>query len=346
MRIGLYLIFAMIFTALVGAFVYTLQLGDYSHSLLGISLNLPVFVWVTLPVLLLMIFSVLHMAYYGTVNFFARKRWEKDAATFQDALYWSLLKEPKEHKYSIKQIGDGAKLLANSTIDVAGNADGISDKFRSVIGLIQDVNRGEYVNLKEKKLANKLSKENPILIKNNINRLSADPKFVEEVLQSTAAYNKETIAKALEIFAQNETFFKAKKYAKLFDVENFFVLLERAAASKEDIGMNEEMIKTFVTELPFRCREYMHLAKVCLQKFTPDSNLEMFKGFRKIDEDANQAYLYLLFEYEMLDAIEEFLNDFSVNEFVRFRALFTIKKSNHKYNIESLVSSYAVCDEN
>ncbi|RLA72208.1 MAG: hypothetical protein DRG30_07605, partial [Epsilonproteobacteria bacterium] len=192
----------------------------------------------------------------------------------------------------------------------------------------------------------KLSRKNPIYIKNTLNRLDADPKFVEEVLQSTTTHSKETLAKALRIFANNETFYKAKKYIKIFDIDNFFVMLERATANKEDIGASEDMIKSFIAELPFGCKEYMRLARICVKMFSPDINLAMFKSFQKSDENACQSYLYLLFEYEMLDKIEDFLSEHGEKEFVRFRALYTLKKMNQKYNVEGMVNSYAVCNEN
>ena len=346
MRIGLYFVFALILTGLTGAYVHSLHLGNHIHKILGVDVNLPIAAWIILPMLLLFFFTMIHMMYYATINYFGKKKWIKDAGTLQDALYWSLLKEPKEHKYLTKGIRDSAKLLAKSTVDVTGSVEGVSEKFTNVIALIKDIERGEYVDLKEKHLAKKLSKDNPIYIKNTLNRLDSDPKFVEDVLQSTASYSKGTVAKALRIFAENETFYKAKKYVKIFDVDNFFTLLERAADSKEDIGMNEDMIESFIAELPFGCKEYMHLARICIKKFSPDTNLSMFKGFRKNDEKANQSYLYLLFEYEMLDAIEEFLSEHGQKEFVRFRALYTLKKMNNKYNVENMVSSYAVCDEN
>lgn len=346
MRIGLYFISAIILTGLIGAYVHTLHLGNHIHHIAGLDINLPASVWIILPMLLLLSFTLLHLIYYGAISFFAKKRWEKDAVTLQDAIYWSLLKEPKEHKYLTKEISQSAKLLAKATMDMTGSVEGVCEKFATVNALIKDIERGEYINLKEKNLAKKLSSTNPIFVKNTLNRLDVDPKFVEEVLQSTGVYSKEVLAKALRLFAENETFLKAKKYVKIFDVENFFVMLERAAEGKEDIGMNEEIIKYFVAELPFGCREYMHLARLCVKKFTPDANLNMFKEFKKADEDANQSYLYLLFEYEMLDVIEDFLGEHGENEFVRFRALYTLKKMNNKYKVEGMVSSYAVCDEN
>jgi hypothetical protein len=346
MRIGLYFFFALILTGLTGAYVHSLHLGNHVHKIMGIDVNLPIAGWIIMPMVILLVFTLIHMMYYGTLAYFARKKWIKDAQTLEDALYWSLLKEPREHKYLTKEIRNRAKLLSRSILEVRGTVEGVSERITNTIALVKDIERGEYVDLKEKNLAKKLSKNNPIYIKNTLNRLDKDPKFVEEVLQASSSYSKEAVRKALKLFAQKETFYKAKKYVKIFDVENFFVMLERAVEGKEDIGMSEEMIRYFIAELPFACREYMHLARLCVKKFTPDTNLAMFKSFQKQDETASQAYLYILFEYEMLDKVEEFLSEHGEKEFVRFRALYTLKKMNNKYNVEGMVSSYAVCNEN
>ncbi len=344
MRIGLYFIFSLILVGLTGAYLNTLHLGNHTHRLFGVDLNLPIAVWILLPMVILAFFSIFHMIYYGMKNYFSRKKWSKDVETMKDAIYWSLLKEPKEHKYLTPEIRSSGKLFTKATIDIKGSSEGVSEKFNDIIALIKDIERGEYINLKEKNLAKKLSKENPIVVKNTLNRLDVDPKFVEEVLQSTT-YDKTVVKKALRIFAETETFFKAKKYINIFDVENFFIILDRAT-NGEDVGMSEDVIEFFVTGLPFGCKEYMHLARICVKKFSPDTNLAMFRRFKKKDENANQAYLYLLFQYEMIDAVEEFLSEHGETEYVRFRALFTLKKMNNKYNVEGMVSSYAVCNEN
>jgi hypothetical protein len=71
----------------------------------------------------------------------------------------------------------------------------------------------------------------------------------------------------------------------------------------------------------------------------------MFKELSKNDEHASQAYLYLLFEYEMLDAIQDYLEEHDDSEFIRFRALYTLKRANSKYNVNGMVNSFAVCNE-
>jgi len=50
MKLGLYTFAALTLMALVGAFVYTLELGSYRLDMLNISL--PITVWIILPALI------------------------------------------------------------------------------------------------------------------------------------------------------------------------------------------------------------------------------------------------------------------------------------------------------
>ncbi len=342
MRIVLYFFSSLLLTGLMGAYVHSLHLGYYSKTAFGLAINLPISLWLILPALILLFFTLIHFIFYNTKNYFNIKKWQKDAQTLEDSLYWSLLREPKEHKFFKKEIKTSASLLKKATIDVSGSLEGASEKVIDALTMIKDINRGEYVDLKERGLAKKISKQNPIFIQNSINRLDVDTKFAEEVLLDSESYNKEIVKKALIIFSSHETFYKAKKFVSLYNVNSFLILVERGIAG-ENIGMNQEILNFFIDNLKFGCPEYMKLARITVKKFAPDQNLAMFKAVQKSDESASNAYLYLLFEYEMLDAIEDYLYEHPENEFVRYRALYTLKRNDSKYNMESLVNSDAVC---
>jgi hypothetical protein len=90
----------------------------------------------------------------------------------------------------------------------------------------------------------------------------------------------------------------------------------------------------------------MQLSRIMMKKFSPDENLQLFHDIQKIDENASNAYLYLLFEYEMLDVIGEFLDENGEHEFIRYRALYTLKRNDSKYKMDILVNSDSVCYDN
>ena len=343
MRVGLYIFAALTLTVIIGAFAYTINSNSYLVEMMGINLNFPIAVWVVLPMLVLLAFTIVHMLFYSLKSYFKLKKWQKDASTLGDALYWSLLNEPKEQKYSISEIGDSALLLGKSSIAVSDNVEGLNPRLARVVNIIAKIKNGEYIDLKEHKLAKVFSEGNPILIQNRLNRLETEGEFVEEVMKSSEKFSKTVQAQALEIFARKETFYKARKYAKIFDVKNFQVMLDRVNR-EEDMGLNSEILNEFVEGLKLSCADFMKIVDVTKKQFAPDENLALFKGYQEKYPKAQNAYLYLLFEYELLDEVAAYLDEQGEGEFIKFRALYELKKEHKGYKIADLIDINSVCN--
>jgi len=114
MKIGLYVFASLAYIALLGAFAYTLELGNYRLDLLNITL--PISIWIILPALLLFVFTVGHMLFYGLKNYLLLKKWRKDTKKLEDGLYWSLVNEPKEQKYAIDEDNNQYFIMIDSQI--------------------------------------------------------------------------------------------------------------------------------------------------------------------------------------------------------------------------------------
>jgi len=161
-------------------------------------------------------------------------------------------------------------------------------------------------------------------------------------MKSSSKYSKPVQQHALAIFAKNESFFKARKYAKIFDVENFFVMLNRLD-EEEDLGLTAEILNDFVEALKLRCADFVRIAKITKKHFSPDENLALFKAYQKENPKAQNAYLYLLFEYELLDEIEKYLDEQEEHEFMKYRALYELKKQNKGFKLEDLIDAESIC---
>ena len=261
MRLGLYIFAALTLGAMIGALTYTINPNNYIVELMGINFNFPVAVWVILPMALLLMFTIIHMLFYSLKSYFKLKKWQRDAATLDDALYWSLVNEPKEQKYVMEEVKSSAVLLGKSSLNILDSVEGLNPRLSKVVNIINKIKNGEYVDLKEHKMARVFNEGNPHLIQNRLNRLESDNEFVEEVMKSSSQFSKLVQAQALEIFARKETFYKARKYAKVFDVENFKVMLSRANMN-EDMGLNSEILNDFMNGLKLSCRDFVEIANV------------------------------------------------------------------------------------
>ncbi|NPA28379.1 MAG: hypothetical protein GXN91_04995, partial [Epsilonproteobacteria bacterium] len=250
MKIGLYIVSSILFIIAVAVATYLINPGSYSFDILDIHLpKIPVAVWVALPVALLAIFSVIHMAFYGAKVFFANKKWRSDANKLEEGIYWSLIKEPTTITYYHPEIEKSASLLSFSTIEPkeeqSEQSSRLSSKLKDVLNVIYKIRKGEYVDLKKEKFAKHLSPDNEIVIENEINRLNHDPKYALKILDFKDRYDERVINLALDKLVETQDFYTIKKYGKEIGKERFFKLLQRVEKG-EDIGFSKDMLRSFL----------------------------------------------------------------------------------------------------
>ncbi len=344
MRLALYIFATFALMAIVAAFTYSVNPDHYTIELMGINFNFPIAVWIIFPMLILLIFTLVHMFFYGLKNYFILKKWQKDASTLEDALYWSLVNEPKEQKYGIDAVGSSASLLGKASLNISDNVEGLTPRLARVVNIIQKIKNGDYVDFKEEKMSKVFNLGNPILTQNRLNRLESDDKFVEDVLKSTSEYSEIVQAEALETFARKENFVKAQKYAKVFDIQSFFTMLERIT-EEDNLELTPEILTDFVNALDLSCQDFIKIVTVTKKYFNPEENLTLFRGYQLENPKAQNAYLYLLFEYELLDQVALYLNEQEEDEFIKFRALWQLKQEHTKYKLEDIIDIDSVCNE-
>jgi len=345
MRLGLYVLASIILMLIVGAVVYSIEPTNYSYSYLGFTMDLPVAVWITIPMFLLMLASIVHMMFYSTKNFFKFKKWEKEASKLNDALYWSLLHEPKTHKFNLPKLKESASLLSVASVTVDGTVDTVSEKLRDALSLLSEIDRGEYVDLKSKKLAHILSSDNPVVQKNMINRLNKVDTFAEEVLQNKDSYDENIFNLALIKLANEADFVKARKYVNVMNRESFLILLKRVTR-EDNLGITKDILDEFIVVLEneLKCADYLFITTLTMKQLSPDENLSLWREYETKYPKAQISYLYLLFEYEMIDKAGEYLDEHEEEDFKRFRALYDLKKEHKKYKITDLMNVRHICD--
>jgi hypothetical protein len=344
MRVGLYIFVSLLLIGIVAGLAYMINPNFYLLEVMGIHFNFPIALWFILPMALLFVVTLLHMFFYGLKNYFLLKKWKKDAATLEDALYWSLVNEPKEQKYTMDEFRTSAAILSKASIELSDIVEGLSPRLSRVVNIIRKIKSGEYVDLKELKMNKIFNPGNPILIQNRLNCLESDDKFVEGVMRATSDYSEAVQQEALEIFARKADFIKARKYVKVFDVRNFLVLLKRISHD-DKLGLTTEILNEFVDTLDLKCEDFITIATITKKYFKPDENLLLFREYQKKNERAQNAYLYLLFEYELLEQVAKYLEEQDENDFIKFRALYTLKQEQSRFKLEDIIDIQSICSE-
>lgn len=345
MRLGLYTFASLSLVGLVTAFAYTLNPGTYTVELAGINLTLPVALWIAIPMLTLLVVTIFHMLYYSTKNYFTMRKWNRDSKELEDAIYWSILKEPKKHNFTMPKLKSSAEVLSVASLDIHDSPDGLSEKLSKTIKWVKKIEAGEYIDLTEKKVAKFMQKSNPLVIQNSLNRIKSEPSYADSVMEYRDNYDESVSDIALDMLVDKETLFKVKKYSKLLSAKQLCIILDRVDAG-EDLGLTVDMAKHYAQTINMKCKDFMRLAESTLKRLTPDENLALFKELASANPKAENAYLYLLFQYEMLDAVKSYLEESNENEFMTFRAIYMLKKEKHKFRISDIANSSTMCNEN
>jgi len=332
--------------AVVGGYIYNINPNDFGYDLAGIHIVMPIAVWVMIPMFILMVASLVHMMFYGAKNFFKFKKWENDSDNLNNALYWSILHEPKPHKFNLPKLKETASILQVANITTTGTVDGVSEKLQSALNIISEIDKGECIDFKDKKLANVLSSSNPLVIKNQLNCLIKDETFAEEVLQFKDKYSNTVFEKALKVYTKRTTLPKARKYAEIFTKDSFLKLMNRVTRDN-DLGLNTTILNEFVDDLhdDLKCSDFLLIANITKKQLSPDENLKLFKDYQSKYVKAETAYLYILFDYEMIDKAGEYLDEHDPHDFMRFRALYDLKKTHKKYKITDLINIKHICND-
>jgi len=113
--------------------------------------------------------------------------------------------------------------------------------------------------------------------------------------------------------------------------------------SEDNLELTPEILTDFVQALDLNCSDFVDMALVTKKYFKPEENLALFRNFQKESEKAQNAYLYLLFEYELLEQVGIYFEEYEDNDFVKFRAFYELKNMHSKYRLEDIIDIHSVC---
>jgi len=336
MRIKRYIFFALLLMIMVGAAAYY-ELGEalYTVEILGIPVTLPVVVWLLLPMFVMFLASFFHMSYYSFINYMTIKRYKKDYQTMVDATAEALLWEPKEHNYRSIEAKNLGRVIDKAQITLKNfKIPTKEEKLKKVLEYIKDIQNGIYVEIE----GYNLTPKNPLLVKNMLNRLKEEPTFSGVILKRCDDYPKELCKRALEVYMDFTDIAKIKEYAKVFDKELLFKLIKKAKI-KDGFLLSYTDIIFILQEAKLKMGvcDYIELARAVKELFSPDERLKFFEILKNEDEKGEGAYLYTLFDLEMIEKAKEFLEMVGESEFKNFKAYLELKELGRNYDLDMFV---------
>jgi len=326
-----YILFAIIFIVAVGAYVYSFNGDTYTLTFFGVPLSLKIALWTVLPTAILAVASVLHMVFYSFKNYLTQRNLQKDYKTYLQYVKYHMLGDRKNMNFTTKWYDLPAKVLKHFKFDATKDAGDINDEeLKEVIDTLKKIESGEFVSLKKYKLP----KDNYFVKKNILNKLFKDKKESEQILKNCEDKNDDICQKAFEVYSTYASYSDINKQGFEIKKELFDKLMQRFEDKDDEFKFSVDELKELLKKFDFNKSDYLVYAKKLKTLLNPEAVLSIFETLSNEKEEALQAYLYLLFEFQMIDKARELLLSIHSSECEKFKYILELKDCGKNFDID------------
>ncbi|MDD3505883.1 MAG: hypothetical protein PHX65_04970 [Sulfurimonas sp.] len=338
MHIKKYTIAALILIVLIGWYVYAfITQESMSFEFFGtIMPSFSIALWVVIPMIILYVASVIHMLFYSFLSNLKRRKYEKDYEKIVDAIIDAYLGK-KERLNSFKT--DRYKLLGsiidNATIFPIGefNTDIKNKKLSEVLTLINSIRNGQAVELKKYSLL----PSNELVIQNERNRYKKGDISAENILSEKNRYDISLRKEVYVDFVKHASLKAIEKYKETLTKEALFEILSRINADAHTLEISNDSLISLFHNLKLNSKEYIEASKKLSKSMLPEQRIKLFELLSNEDEAAMEAYLFTLFDLEMLTPAKDILDISQPNEYMSFKAYSSLRDNGKHFDINLFV---------
>ena len=338
MYIKRYSVSALILIVLVSWYVFAfITQESMSIDLFGIPLpSLSIAMWVVIPVIILYVASIAHMSFYSLMGSLKLRKYEKDYEKIIDAIAEAYLgKKIRNHTYKTERyqllgsLVDNTALFPNQAIMNSTS----SPKINTVIKLIDEIKSGEVVDLKPYGLLS----SNAMVIQNERNRYKKGDITAEDILSSQDKYDDSLCTEVYVDFCKKAPLAKIEKYKSFLTKEALFIFLARVNAEEFTLEVSNEALVDMIKAIDLDIQDFIEASTLLSQGMIPEQRMKLFETLSDENEDAMSAYLFTLFDLELLAPVDEILDISQPDEYVNFKAYRALKECNKNFNINLFI---------
>jgi hypothetical protein len=329
-----YIVFSILLIILVAGYTYSILPGTYEIKVMEKALTLPIVAWISLPLVLLFVASVLHMSCYGLKGYFNNRAIVKDEENILASVKSNLLNKEDVRIYKRKAFQELSGILSQmNLVPKEGEFTSDNDEINKIVEKTKKINAGDYLSSKELKLDD----ANPLMAQNVINKINSDDDFCLDILKRPANHSEELVKKAFFKVLANKSMTTVKKLLPSIklDKEMILALFDRDS-QQTDFSLSKEEIIKYIKNIEFSKEDFINLAKLYKNNMLPDDLLKIFEEISNTNELALDSYLYVLFEYEMIDTIRDIFSSSAQDELLPYKALLDLKDAGKHYTLDSL----------
>lgn len=331
-----YSIAVLIFIIVVSWYVYAfISSNSIAPTIYTFHLpSLPIAVWIAILIGIVYIFSLLHFSSAFMLGNFRLRKFRTDHDKLLVSLGQAYLQNSVSQEYQTDRYKLLGMLVQKSSIYFNGDvADIENEQLKQTLDIIHNIKNGEVVELKKYNL----EVTNPFVVHNNLNRYKAHQLAPEDILKKQELYDSALIAMAYNDFVKTASFDAILKYKELMNKDALFIILDRLNLEENGLELSNDQLKELVNLVDIDENTYIEMSKLLSRKLSPDSRMKLFENISEVNEHAMRAYLFTLFDLEMLSVADEILSNTQSGEYESLKAYSSLKKCNQNYDISLFV---------
>ncbi len=337
MHIKRYTIAALILMGLVGWYVYSFVSQDItSFDFFGVHLPpMPVALWVVLPMFILFLATLAHIMFYSMLGSFKlrayRKDYEKLIGSISDAFLGKANNDPDYKTERYKLLGTtlgGSKIVPSEKLYVSGN-----DKIDKTLETLRDLEEGKVVDLSKYHLL----PTNPLVIQNQFNRYKKGDVSAESILSDSKRYTKEHQQAAYNDLIATAKLETLSKYKEYMNKDTLCTVIARINAQKNALDISNEQLMELINDVELNEEDYIKVSAILANNMIPDQRIKLFEKLSEKKESALSAYIYTLYDVEMIELANEMLDNSQADDFLKFKAYRALKEANKHFDIKLFV---------
>lgn len=322
-----YIFYTLVYLVLIWIFVYIKIDANYSLDLHWYQIDLRIATWFVAPIALFALLSIIHMSYYGLKNFFDARAVKSDLNQYLDLAKETYLglesnKDFKTDLYSLP--GEITRSLSPWKIEIEPKFK--NEEIANAYELSKKVLNGEACEIKRYKL----SKLNPLFVQNEKNKIDANYTHAISIMSDQSNENQNLKAYAKDAIIKNAKFDEISKINFELTNDDIFILLDRFVSKKLDL--ESENLYNLINKNEFSSDEYIKIAAKLKKFVNPDQLISVFEQLKNEHFDAMEAFLYLLYDFQMIERLNQIMQSNEDNDFERIKILLFLREHGKRAN--------------
>ncbi|TQR59020.1 hypothetical protein [Campylobacter troglodytis] len=327
MKIKLYILASIIYMVLLGALVFHLNSDNYTVEFGSYIINLPIVIWVLIPVFLLFIASFVHMSFYSLLRFIKYKHFFDDASKFEAFVKDLLLEKTPKLNFKTKEFKNAAELTQSLKMQRKLNG---FDSFNEGIDLLNELKEGKGLSLKKFKL----DEDNPIFVANEKNLIKNDLNYAYSKIRHKKEAHDEIDELAFEEVLKkgNEEQIKTLRFPK--SAAQSLELIQRF--ENDSLKLSPSEYEHIISSTSFDEKAYLQIAKLSVKKLDPDALIAIFRRLKSTHLEALRGYLFILAELALFDELRLELSN-TQKGFDDFKIVLMARENNIKIDLYKII---------